>query len=376
MSLWLAATEVPVDASMGVLAALLALTLVWTHRSRFVPFWLPAESWHELERREPGSGTRLSVVGPPPPGLEAPEVEQAPPPEDLNGALLTMQGEFEASMHKFTAAAEAEWTELENQLLELYTRYQVVRGQLTDSVAGKDDLLGQAAERGQVLTRREWADVERAQPPVTATPEEPPVELSGTGWSEPDDKGLRTRSDGTYFEYLGAPNDPGQPASGENPRPYYREARPEGFVEIARGVVAGKRLLITDCSRFPEKLELQGSGLDLEPGGQLFGEASRSEIEALERALWALPPELRKKPGQFMFAADLGGRLDWVGRYRADEEGYPRSNAALILGQKIWLRADLAARPRLLSRALRSALGAKEPVAATGDHAAYRWVEL
>ena len=370
--MFLAATQVPVDPSLGVLAALLALVLIWTHRSRFVPYWLPAEAWHELERRE---GTRLEVVTP----VAAPVVvapEQLPAVEDLPGALLELQGEFEAAMQKFTAAAESEWTDLEHQLVELHTRYQVVRGQLAGFLEGKEGLVAEAVERGQELRVPVWPTPLRELPPVTEAPVEPPLELSGVGWREPDEKGLRSRSDGTYFEYLGAPNVPDQPASAENPRPYYREGRPGGFVEIARGVVAGKRLLISDCARYLETVDLfPGDGVALEPGGRVYG-ASQEEAEALEKVLWTLPADVRARLGQLTFASDLGGRVDWAGTYRADEDGFPRSIAALCKADRIALRADLSGRPRMLARALRAALGLKEPVAESGVHDGWKWVEL
>lgn len=375
--IWLAATPVPVDPSMGVLASFLGLYLMWTHRSRFVPFWLPDEEWHRLERAEPGSGTRLEVVQPVPALPESTPDQEPDPAEDLQGELLALQGRFEAAMQDFTRAAESEWTGLEHQLVELHTRYQVVRGQLSEFLAGREEQLARAAERGYKLEPRVLPWPERALPEATDAPTEPPVELSGTGWSEPDPAGLRNRSSGGYFEYLGALAQPDAPASAENPRPYYREARPPGFVEIARGVVAGKRLLITECVRFLESAEglWEGEGLALEPGGRALG-LSADEVAALEKALWTLPEDLRARLGDLTMASDLGGPVDWEGRYRADEEGYPRSFACLAGEGRLALRADLASRPGLLLRALGWALGQDEPVSSSGEHEGLRWVEL
>lgn len=366
--IWLAAATSS-DPALGILASLLAMTVLWYHRSRYVPFWLPAEEWHALERPEVDPSTRLTLVEP---TLVEP-TPQAPEPEpellaaqELHGQLLEMQGQFETAMHEFTAAAEAEWHALERQLIELHSRYQVVRGQLVD-VAGE---LPSPACEPPVPARR--------PPEPTQAPEEPPLELSGSLWSEPDAQGLRSRSsadDPPYFEYLGAPPRPDEPGSADNPRPYYRERRPAGFVEIARGVVAGKRLLITECARWVDgglAALSQGEPVAMEPGGQLYG-AAPAELAALETALWCLPSELRSRVEVVLLADDLGGRTDWQGCYRADGEGGLVSHAALVEPGRIALRADLLSQPRKLGRVLRAALdGRADGVSPDG----YGWIEL
>ncbi len=365
--IWLAVSNSS-DPALGILASLLAMTVLWYHRSRFVPFWLPAEEWHALERPEVDPATRLTVVGP---AVAEPVQTPEPEPEplataELHSQLLEMQGQFEAAMHEFTAAAEAEWQALEHQLIELHARYQVVRGQLVD-VAG---------EPGELPS--ESAAPVRHTPEPCQAPEEPPLELSGSGWSEPDAQGLRSRSstdDPPYFEYLGAPPRPDEPGSPDNPRPYYRERRPAGFVEIARGVVAGKRLLITDCARWVEgglAALSQGEPLVMEPGGKLYG-AAPAELAGLETVLWTLPSELRQKVEVVLLADDLGGRTDWQGRYRADSEGGLVSHAALFEPGRLALRADLLSQPRKLARVLRSALE-ERPDGQAPD--GYGWIEL
>ncbi|MCE7874366.1 hypothetical protein DYH09_28895 [bacterium CPR1] len=371
--IWLAAATSS-DPALGILASLLAMTVLWYHRSRFVPFWLPAEEWHALERPELDPSTRLTVVGPAEP---AAVVEPVPGPEpellataQLHGQLLEMQGQLEAAMHEFTAAAEAEWKTLEHQLIELHARYQVVRGQLVD-VAGEP-----------ARSPCELAAPVRWPPEPCQAPEEPPLELSGSGWSEPDAQGLRSRAsadDPPTFEYLGAPPRPDQPGSADNPRPYYRERRLPGFVEIARGVVAGKRLLITECARWVEgglASLSQGEPLALEPGGKLYG-AAPAELGALETVLWTLPLELRQQLEGVMLGDDLGGRTDWQGRYRADADGALVSHAALFEPGRLALRADLLSQPRKLARVLRAALGESQVGLESGQSSdGYRWIEL
>lgn len=373
--IWLAVSNSS-DPALGILASLLAMTVLWYHRCRYVPFWLPAEEWHALERPEVDPSTRLTVVGPAEPAAVA-EPVQTPEPEpeplataELHSQLLEMQGQFEAAMHEFTAAAEAEWEALERQLIELHARYQVVRGQLVDVAGEPGELPAESA-----------APVRRPPEPCQA-PEEPPLELSGSGWSEPDAQGLRSRSsadDPPYFEYLGAPPRPDEPGSPDNPRPYYRERRPAGFVEIARGVVAGKRLLITDCARWVEgglAALSQGEPLAMEPGGKVYG-ASLGELAALETVLWSLPCALRQKVEVVLLADDLGGRTDWQGRYRADAEGGLVSHAALCEPGRIALRADLLGQPRQLARVLRAALGESDPALESGQSSdGYGWIEL
>ncbi|MCE7873102.1 hypothetical protein DYH09_22370, partial [bacterium CPR1] len=300
----------------------------------------------------PASASDLELV-PPDSSAEAPVID----PARLESDLLELQGQFEVMAGELAASLEAHW----------YTLVEFVeqaRANLTGGVTPEQPTPAGPESLGPDLVTHERLS-------------DPPAELDGQGWSEPGEGGVRSRTRGEHGEFLGPLANPEAPAGAENPRAFYRERRVEqdglAFREITRGVVAGRRLQILECARYPEHgldslLAVHRSRAEaarVPVGYRVFLTRSHSirlfatlaQVRRLEPLLLGLPPVVRERLSDLLIAPDLGGRGDWEGQYGQDEAGRPATHAVLVGSDKLALRADLLAHESLTRTALFHGLG-------------------
>ncbi|MEW6279397.1 MAG: hypothetical protein AB1758_12280 [Candidatus Eremiobacterota bacterium] len=381
--------------ALGLAASLGALALVWGYRSGYLPAYLPADLAARLRDRSQAPVIPRpeppAEVAPPPESVTAeappepasapepdlfdpstppePQPPRAPDPADLVRRWMEAQGEFELGVSGFVEQAQEEWSGLERFLRGIHARYQAARAELEgflDSLGEERD--GLVASSGVVLR----ADPEVGAVPLTpcavAEPLDPPAELDAEGWGEPNAEGVRSRlrpdpvdpERPPYHEFLGPPNDPGQPASSANPRPYYSERQVDGFREIVRGAVAGRTFTVHEQCRWvdPDSLA-QGDPREvrLTPSRsvKIWGPGD------IEPILWTLPAGLRERVPDLVLAPDPGGPVDWAGRYRVDREGRAVTFSSLVGPGRVALRTDLLERPVLLRAVLEDALGVPQP---------------
>ncbi|GMU57759.1 MAG: hypothetical protein AMXMBFR33_69050 [Candidatus Xenobia bacterium] len=382
------------SALTGLGAAVAALLIVWRRRCRVLPQYLPGDLRAELK---PAPGRKAPPPSPlterPPVPEEtavrepepAPDLEFAPapaPPEEdlvfetpiippgvvpmdvpvidparLESDLLELQGQFEAMAGELAAKLEAQW----HRLVEFLEQ---ARANLTGGVLPEEPApMGPESLGPELVTHALLTD--------------PPAELDGQGWSEPGEGGVRSRTLGEHGEFLGPLANPEAPAGAENPRAFYRERRVEqdglAFREITRGVVAGRRLQILECARYPEhgldsllavhRARAEAAGVPV--GYRVFLTRSHSirlfatlpQVHRLEPVLLGLPQVVRERLGDLLIAPDLGGRVDWEGRYAQDEAGRPATHAVLVGSGMLALRADLLTDGNLTRTALGHGLG-------------------
>ncbi len=378
------------SALTGLGAAVAALLIVWRRRCRVLPQYLPGDLRADLKpapaRKAPPSP--LAERPPAPPAEpKTPDLsfetapEPAPQDEDLvfesqtpllpaavvevdvidparlESELLELQGRFESLAGELAASLEARWHELVAFLEE--ARARLTGGELPEEpVPGGPDCLGP-----ELLTHTD----------LTA----PPAELDGQGWSEPGEGGVRSRTRGEHGEFLGPLANPEAPAGADNPRAFYRERRVEheglAFREITRGVVVGRRLQILECARYPEQgldsllvvHRARAEAAAVPVGYRVFVTRSHSirlfatlpQVHRLEPLLLGLPLQVRERLSDILIAPDLGGRVDWEGRYGQDEAGRPATHAVLVGSDLLALRADLLTDESLTRTALFHGLG-------------------
>lgn len=378
-----AAAQTPAEltsAQVGLACVVVALILVWKRRCKQLPQYLPGDIRPTLKAapgptprsQEPAPVAAAAVAASPPPQMEfeapptpppaedlvfekAPTAEPEPPlpepeldPAELESMLLEIQGQFEEQAAQLAVRLENEWKSMQTFL-----------EQARSDQAGPEPIA--------------IPDVEAFGPELrtTANPVPAPDEISGQGWSEPAENGVRSR-DG---EFLGPLGDPAQPPGPTNARAYYRERRVEEdglvFREITRGIVVGRQLQVQESSRYPE----QGILTLLERHKQRAAEAgapvayrlwltkdhaikvyaTKHQVRQLEPALMELPAQARSKLPDLLVARDLGGRVDWEGAYLQDAEGRPATHAVLADDCMIALRHGLE--PAQLKSALAYGLG-------------------
>ncbi len=382
------------SALTGLGAAVAALLIVWRRRCRVLPQYLPGDLRADLKpvpvrkappasplterppapAKEPAPAPDLEFAPAPPPEpvpteedlvFEAPLIPPGVVPMDvpvidparLESDLLELQGQFETMAGELAASLEAHWHKLVEFLEQ--ARANLTGGELPpESAPAGPDSLGP-----ELVSHARWTD--------------PPAELDGQGWSEPGEGGVRSRTRGEHGEFLGPLANPEAPAGADNPRAFYRERRVEqdglAFREITRGVVVGRRLQIVECARYPEhgldsllavhRARAEAAGAPL--GYRVFLTRSHSirlfatlpQVLRLEPLLLGLPQAVRERVPDLLVSPDLGGRVDWEGRYAQDEAGRPATHAVLVGSDKLALRTDLLAHEGLARTALGHGLG-------------------